>query len=493
MAVVNPEKIQETSWSGNNIDNQIKTNITAIKNNCEKLSETIKEIITYRRKLSKREPIGKNSLQMTEEEQQIYLFKYNPIYETWEGLNGLSKILPSLSAIKNEIGILETLLEQNSAQFSALELTAENLEAGYNKILREASAAGINIGSIMLHETNAPQRSGESGDRTLNEDYSGIKEENYYLYEGLDAGEYLYLKAGTGLEAGTFFIMKHTKDGREVAMKNISKETADDWIRKSETAINKKNHLPKEEELAKEGEIKADSEVHNYDYAKDQAKQIKAKEGEIKADSEVHNYDYAKEQAKEINDVQSQKTPPEEAPPEKVVDNLKKQTEQLQEDVDKIRNPEPLTGKEVVDNLKNQTEQLQEDVDKIRNPKPLTKEEVIDNLKRQTEQLKTDASNKNQQEGLSTQTPKKSPPPPTNTTRLGATTGDGEQITDTVKSTETAPKKNPEGESIIKTLEVQNEDLNKQASEFKKNSLNGTSSDDLATNIADNFNNIFNN
>ena len=240
MSEIRTKEINETAWTGKSIDSKITNNLTSIKLNCKSLKEGIEEIKSYNGKRRTEGPAKTISLGLTENEKSVYpegTRKQTEIYETWE-FRGLNDKNISLTAkIISEIDLLKHLLSENSAQFSDLEISAENLGLEYNKILALASASGIDIGSILLHNTDATTKSGESGDRTLDEDYSRIDESNYYLYEGLEDGEYLYLEAGTGVEAGTFFIMKHTKDGREVHMKNISAATAEDWANKTLTKL----------------------------------------------------------------------------------------------------------------------------------------------------------------------------------------------------------------------------------------------------------------
>lgn len=235
MPEIRTSEINETAWTGSNIDSKLTNNTTSIKQNCQSLIDAIKKLQSYQGKLRTERPTKIIPLGMTEQEKSMYApgtRKQEEIYETWE-FRGLNNNYVSCAAkIISEIDSLKKLLSDNSIQFTALEASAENLEIEYNKIRAVASAAGIDMGSILLHETDAPTKSGESGDRTLKGEYSGIKEENFYLYENLEEGEYLDLEEGTGVEAGTYFIVKHTKDGRKVKMKNISASTVEDWINK---------------------------------------------------------------------------------------------------------------------------------------------------------------------------------------------------------------------------------------------------------------------
>ena len=230
---ITTKKISETSWSGSRIDFELSANLTSIVTNCTNILKNIENLQSDQGKRATADPLPIETYDLNDYEKQLYgenAKKHVINYKVWKIDLGNTNYASYLGKIKEEIGMLQDYIKENSVQFAGLERSAEEIAQEYNKILYAARAAGIDIGAILLHNTDAPTKSGESGDRTLKGEYSHIKEENFYLYEKLEDGEYLDLEEGTGVEAGTYFIVKHTKDGRKVRMKNIDADISKDWI-----------------------------------------------------------------------------------------------------------------------------------------------------------------------------------------------------------------------------------------------------------------------
>lgn len=246
MTLINTKEMKETAWSGNSIDNQIKNNINSIKSNCQNLKTAIEELSKCNGKRSTESPVGKNYHTLSATDAINYSAVYNPIYKTWVINSAIQHYnTNAISGIIKEIENLEELLGKNSEQFVKLESTADNLDVIVGEMNTEGENAAkdpsiATITGSLITQSSATRKGAESGDRAVNgTDLSGIKEENFYLYEN----QPIRFRKGEGVEEGSYGIEKW--DGNTwVTMKWIPKETmqeiADQYVnyKKFENQVN---------------------------------------------------------------------------------------------------------------------------------------------------------------------------------------------------------------------------------------------------------------
>ena len=237
---VNTKKIQAAGLKiGGNLDrlNRIcgglKTNATNLKTSIEAANkfigkratkyEDIKKYITGPTFEDKKPPIADEHGEVSVPCTVVYNVKYKIWMYSRTDPNCLNRIIDLVSGLQEEISAVLGIGDE-------IELSGEELEKDLNNILKETGAAA---GATLIDETDTKITSGESGDRVLNgDDSNGITDENEEYFKNLGPGEWFYIKAGTGVEAGTYVIIKHTADGREVPMKWISEKTANQWRKK---------------------------------------------------------------------------------------------------------------------------------------------------------------------------------------------------------------------------------------------------------------------
>ena len=271
-----------------------------ILDSCEKLEAACNKLNSYNGKMASSKQ--KYNIYIPGTVDQIEYIQTN--WSTWN-ISDATDIINGTKLIKKYILELNSYLESIGIQTNLAERSALNIE-GYNKLVNEAIASGTVVSTLTLEEAFSTLKNNIAWDEysAAAGNWEGVSDENVQWWTDK------LLRFKKDEKTGAYLVEQQDENGNWVGMGWTNEATALAYIAAFDK-INQPKETDSATDLDKAREEQRELRQSNEEKSK---KDALAKEGEIKADSEVHNYDYAKEQAKEINDVQSQKTPPEETP-----------------------------------------------------------------------------------------------------------------------------------------------------------------------------------